>query len=577
MSFDIDEKRRAVLGASGHCLVMGGPGSGKTTLALMKAVKRIADGLLPGQCVLFLSFSRAAVARIADAAKEHVFTHQKSALSIQTFHSFFWQILQGYGYLLGSARSISIVLAHDEKAMRDGIERDSPSWQAWEASRRDMFHTQGRVCFDLFAPLTAEIMTRAQTVRDRVTARYPLILVDEAQDTGDEQWECVRLLAERSQVICLADPDQMIYDFLPGVGPSRLGNIRAALAPLEIDFERENNRSPGTEIATFARDILLGRVRTSGYKGVSRLGFRSATNERDNAIRTSIGIISKRVKAETGQAAKSIALIASYSHGVAIISSALQRDKPIRHRVLFDEAFSLLASRAAAFLLEPKHQANLVDDIATLLELISAAFRAKGTKTALAKSTNFTKYAERCRLNNPPKVNIVKAAGTLVETAVNRDLTGDPGRDWLRVKQDMRQVGDASFAEIASSLDYLVAFARGNRIRDSFSAIWMQHAAYVGAREALDSALAQEQLLSSSDELQGIHVMNAHKCKGKQFDAVVLYRQQHHSPFVWRSEAAPYAASRRLLHMAITRARSHVLILDELFSKCPIIDHYKLK
>jgi DNA helicase-2/ATP-dependent DNA helicase PcrA len=543
----------------------------------MTAVKRIADGLLPGQCVLFLSFSRAAVARIADASKEHVFTHDKSALSIQTFHSFFWRILQAYGYLLGSVRPISIVMAHDEKAMRDGIERDSPAWQAWEESRRHMFHTQGRVCFDLFAPLTAEIMNRAQTIRDRVAARYPLILVDEAQDTGDEQWECIRLLAERSQVICLADPDQMIYDFLPGVGPSRLGSIRAALAPLEIDFERENNRSPGTEIATFARDILVGRVRTSGYKGVSRQGFRSTTNERDNAIRTSIGIISKRVKEETGHAAKSIALIASYGHGVAIISSALQKGKPIRHRVLFDEAFSLLASRAAAFLLEPKDSTKHDDDVATLLDLVGAAFRAKGTKTALTKSANLTKYAKRCRLNNPPTVNIVTAATTLVETSANRVFTGDPGRDWLYVKQDMRQIGDASFVEVASSLDYLVAFARGHRIRDSLSGIWMQHAAYIGAREALDTALAQEQLLSSSDELQGIHVMNAHKCKGKQFDAVVLYRQQHHSPFVWRSEASPYAASRRLLHMAITRARSHVLILDELFSKCPIINEYKLK
>jgi DNA helicase-2/ATP-dependent DNA helicase PcrA len=575
--FTIDEKRRSVLRADSHCLVMGGPGSGKTTLALMKAVKRISDGLFPGQSVLFLSFSRAAVARIADAAKEQACTDQKSALSIQTFHSFFWQILQGYGYLLDSPRPVSIVLAHDEKAMRDGIERDSPAWQAWEESRRQMFHTQGRVCFDLFAPLTAEIMARAQTVRNRIAARYPLILVDEAQDTGDEQWECVRLLAERSQVICLADPDQMIYDFLPGVGPSRIRNIRAALAPLEIDFERENNRSPGTEIAAFARDILVGRVRGSAYKGVSRQGFRSSTNERDAAIRSSIGIIYKRVKEATGHSAKSIALIASYGSGVAIISSALQKEKPIRHRVLFDEASALLASRAAAFLLEPKDQSRKGENIATLLELIAAAFRAKGTQTALAKSAKCIKYATRCRLNEIPMFKIVTAASTLVETACNRVLTGDPSRDWLSVKQDMRQVGDDSIAELASSLDYLVAFARGHRIRDSLSGIWMQHAAYIGAREALDSALAQEQLLSAGEELHGIHVMNMHKCKGKQFDAVVLYRQQHHSPFVWRNEAAPHAASRRLLHMAITRAKSHVLILDEVFSKCPIIDEYKLR
>lgn len=576
MSFVICDKRQSVLNAEGHCLVMGGPGSGKTTLALLKATKRITDGLSPGQCVLFLSFSRAAVARIADAAKGRFPTEQRSALSIQTFHSFFWQILQGYGYLLGSPRPLSIVPAHDEKAMRDGIERESPAWAEWEASRRQMYNTQGRVCFDLFAPLTAEIMTRAKTVRDRISKRYPLILVDEAQDTGDEQWESVRLLAERSQVICLADPDQMIYDFLPGVGPARIDQIRAALAPYEIDFGAENNRSPDTEIVAFARDILLSKVKGSGYKGVSRQRFNPSVGGRDTAIRSSVGILKKRIVDETGSAPKSIALIASYGSGVAIISSALQKGKLIRHHVLFDEAFTLLASRSAAFLLEPKEEARNADDVATLLEHVGVAFRAKGKQTALAKWTKCVAYANRCRVGNLPPVKIVAAANALVTAARNRELTGDPGRDWLVVKQDMRQVGEECFAEIASSLDYLVAFARGHRIRDSLSEIWMQCGAYIGAREALDSALAQEQLFSAGEELQGIHVMNMHKCKGKQFDGVVLYRQQHHSPFVWRDEAVPHASSRRLLHMAITRAKSHVLFLDEAYPACPIVGGHKL-
>jgi DNA helicase-2/ATP-dependent DNA helicase PcrA len=555
---------------------MGGPGSGKTTLALLKATKRIKDGLLLGQNVLFLSFSRAAVARIVDASKGKIPADQIKTLSIQTFHSFFWKILQGYGYLLGSPRSLSILPAHEEKSMSNGINRDSAEWAAWATSRLEMFYIQGLVCFDLFAPLTAEIMTRSKTIRDRVAKRYPLILVDEAQDTGDEQWECVKLLAERSQVICLADPEQMIYDFLPGVGPARIAQIRVALKPHEVDFGVENNRSPGTEIAAFARDILLGRVKGSGYKGVSRQRYSPSAKERDKAIRSSVGILFKRIKEETGNAPTSVALIASYGNGVAIISSALQKEKPIRHQVLFDEAFTLLASKAAAFLLEPKEQNRTADDIATLLELVGEAFRAKGKQTAHAKWVKCIDYANCCRKGTVPKFKIVVAANTLITTARNRKLTGEPGSDWLTVKNDMRQTGEDSFVEVASSLDYLVAFARGRRIRDNLSEIWMQHGAYIGAREALESALAQEQLISAGEELEGIHVMNMHKCKGKQFDGVVLYRQQHHSPFVWRNEASPQTRSRRLLHMAITRAKSHVLLLDEACSNCSIIDEHTL-
>ncbi len=70
--------------------------------------------------------------------------------------------------------------------------------------------------------------------------------------------------------------------------------------------------------------------------------------------------------------------------------------------------------------------------------------------------------------------------------------------------------------------------------------------------------------------------MNVHKAKGKQFDGVVLYRQEHDSPFVWRGEPAPFDQGRRLLHMSLTRARKHVLILNEAFPSCPIVKAHKL-
>lgn len=140
----------------------------------------------------------------------------------------------------------------------------------------------------------------------------------------------------------------------------------------------------------------------------------------------------------------------------------------------------------------------------------------------------------------------------------------------------MSASGDAMLASIAEALDYLVAFNRGQRIAKNLSELWLTHGTYIGAREALDDALAQEQLFSGNDQLHGIHVMNMHKCKGKQFDGVVLYRERYNSPFVWKNDPAPYPKSRKVLHVAITRARAHVLVLNEAFSQCPIIGPHTL-
>ncbi len=101
--------------------------------------------------------------------------------------------------------------------------------------------------------------------------------------------------------------------------------------------------------------------------------------------------------------------------------------------------------------------------------------------------------------------------------------------------------------------------------------MWLERGSHQNARAVLDGALLQDQLLAGTQVEAGIYVMNTHKAKGKQFGGVVLYRQEHHSPFVWRDEKAPYAKNPRLLHMGITRACKHVLILSEAYPACSLL------
>ena len=111
--------------------MLGGPGSGKTTIALKKAVRLIDEGLQPGQAILFLSFSRAAVARIGEASKAEVEKSKRHQLSVQTFHSFCWELLRSHGYLVGCPkRRLELLMPHDERALSGGLNKKGslPAW-----------------------------------------------------------------------------------------------------------------------------------------------------------------------------------------------------------------------------------------------------------------------------------------------------------------------------------------------------------------------------------------------------------------------------------------------------------------
>lgn len=86
---DLTPKQQIVLATAGHQLVTGGPGSGKTTVSILKAAKIAREMLKPGQRVLFLSFARATVSRVLEAIDEEkdVSSDERSRIEVDTYHS----------------------------------------------------------------------------------------------------------------------------------------------------------------------------------------------------------------------------------------------------------------------------------------------------------------------------------------------------------------------------------------------------------------------------------------------------------------------------------------------------------
>ena len=276
----LTEGQLDIMQADGYLLVTGGPGSGKTTISILKAAQIADQNLSSGQKVLFLSFARATVSRVIEAIEyeQRIPREQKELISVETYHSFFWRILKTYGYLIGLPRKLKVLTPPNEAIALSGIRSAFPARNltgeqktekkvAEAAERHRLAREEGKVCFDLYAPTVHEVLSGSQRVCQLTASRYPTIILDEFQDTNAPQWSVVQKLGNFCRLISLADPEQRIYDWI-GADPARLDHFRQSFSPTEVDLSTDNHRSGGTEIALFGDDIRTGNFRKSTYSGI---------------------------------------------------------------------------------------------------------------------------------------------------------------------------------------------------------------------------------------------------------------------------------------------------------------------
>jgi DNA helicase II / ATP-dependent DNA helicase PcrA len=563
-NFGICEKRRAILEGDGHMLVIGGPGSGKTTIALLKARRYVLENLTAEQSVLFLSFSNAAIRRIIESAGGILTPDIAKRVEIKTYHSFAWEVLKSHGYLTSKKRRLSIVSAQDAAVREAGLKED-----LWLAEQARMYFEDGLVTYDQFAPRSAEILNRSDAAKACFTAAYPLILVDEFQDTDEAQWALIRALSSGSNVIALGDREQRIYEWRDGVSKHRLSEFGDELNAPVFDFQNENNRSPATGIVGYARSLLSPGVVQELPDDIERKAFQPGmfnVGVRLCVIRTWKETKKRMVKKEKNDI--KIAIAARSKQMVRKISDVLanpimiqnKEHKPLPHDVLFDQMQIVLAARVIANVMGSSHL-SFDHRISQCLCRISDMFRAANNATNIKKSDTLQKWARKCDDGKRPKTKCVNALVSILETLDKVVFIGSPTKDWLMLLKAFERTKVDYMTKTAEFARYLRLLRRGSLIEEELTSLWRSSGNYIGAEEALDRAILQDQLLDSSRESASISVMNMHQLKGREYDGVLLVEDQYQN-FRGRDAEPPYMETRRLLQVSLTRAKHYVLVLS---------------
>ena len=559
--FEICGKRHAILDGSGHMLVVGGPGSGKTTIALLKARRTVLERLRPEQSVLFLSFSNAAIRRILESGGS-ILTHEIGRqVEIKTYHSFAWDILRSHGYLLSSRRKLTVIGAHDAAVLSAGLQD-----QDWSKEEERLFVEDGRVTYDQFAPRAADLLERSAVVRKCFSHAHPLILVDELQDTDEEQWRLIRTLSDDSEIIALGDAEQRIYAWRKGVSATRLHDFVATFDAETFDFQNENNRSPATGIAGYARSLLSPDAHVDLPDDIEVKRYPSW--QFSVGLRFALYRTWKETGTRSGRRDFSLAVAARSRRMVRQISDLLGKEltvagathPPVHHDVMFDQNQIALAARVIAFLMASTAIAQN-ERLAGALERVAAVFRSAGGTTAIQTSNRLMGWAGKCRNDKVPNTKCVKALTTVFEALGAGDFVGSPTEDWLAARRALERSEAGELARTSDHARYLRLLRRGSAIEERLADLWREKGNYEGAEAALDEAILQDQLIDNHREASRISVMTMHQLKGREYDSVLLVEDQHRS-FRGRDNQPPYMETRRLLQVSLTRARHFAFILS---------------
>jgi DNA helicase-2/ATP-dependent DNA helicase PcrA len=443
--------------------------------------------------------------------------------------------------------------------------------------------------------LLVEILTNRPNIRKKLQATYKHILVDEFQDTNVMQSRLVDLLVDSNSLVVVGDDDQSIYRFRG-----------ATLANILSFKDRYNDAEEVT---------LIKNYRSSQH--ILDASYRLIVNNNPDRLEPKLGIDKKLVGAfsgnsptiqvfdktsseyswiaedinnrlKAGQVPGSIAVLVRSNKTAQDILTYLMLDTlPAR---IFGETENIYHSRSVRMLIEAL--TCIADPIN-----ITALFHTLTSELFLCDTAKLSRLHAQSKREHTDMLK-------LLET---QDQEFEKEKDAVKILLDIREkspkdtVGETAYKLIDLS-GYKDRLLEDKQQRDAFDATTLS--AFFGILkefesiatvpsvnrfiEALPTLIAAGQKITSDGDLEEtsseyVNIMTIHKAKGLEWDTVYIPNCSEGSfPSKNMSSGIPlpesvidaesisaddhYAEERRLMYVAMTRAKKDLFISSSSFS-----------
>ncbi len=429
---------KAVAHIEGPCMVLAGPGSGKTRIISQRIVSMVLDHHIPPTRILAISFTKASSLEMKKRTLTYGKDDRLNKVSFGTFHSSFFRILRRYAgvsledllldldrfklvrsilkYLkisnyndddvLDLLNEISLV----KNELVDYRDYDSQSFEheIFQKAYRlyeDEKKRHGKIDFDDMLIQAYDLLNNDPAILSIVRQVFKYILIDEFQDINRVQFELIRLIAgQENNLFVVGDEDQSIYGF------------RGARPDFMLEFD---------QYFPSARHILLDT------------NYRSSKD----IVDLSLGLIKKNKKRHPKD-------LKAFSKDPARISYIYPKDTDDEARLVADQIFDRVGSQKGAdygdfaVIYRTNRQARAFVD----------AFMDKRIPFIL-KDAPKTIYDHWVSLDIIAYLRIAMEIGS--------------GGDWARViNKPFRYISKKSLAKAEASMDFLDCLLNDEDIKD---------------------------------------------------------------------------------------------------------------